>query len=183
MATVALKTAGDALLLVGGAADGEGGHLGCSLYLREILGREDGTAPAVDLPGERRTGDLVRSLIRSGTVATCHDISDGGLLVAVAEMAMAGGLGAVLELPAAQATAPHAWLFGEDQGRYILGVASERAEAVLAEAAAAGVAASRIGTVGGVALTLAGGSTISGAVDVAELRRMHEGWFPAFMGA
>jgi phosphoribosylformylglycinamidine synthase subunit PurL len=183
MATVALKAPGDVLLLIGGSADPDGGHLGCSLYLREILGREDGPPPPVDLALERRHGDFVRRLIRAGTVSTCHDISDGGLLVAVGEMAMAGGLGVALELPAAHATAPHAWLFGEDQGRYILGVASDRADAVLAEATATGIVASRIGTVGGATLTLRSGSTISGAVDVAALKRMHEGWFPALMGA
>jgi phosphoribosylformylglycinamidine synthase subunit PurL len=182
MATVRLKAPGDVLLLIGGS-DPAGGHLGCSLYLREILGREDGPPPPVDLELERRHGDFVRRLIRAGTVSTCHDLSDGGLLVAVAEMAMAGGLGATVELPAGNAAAPHAWLFGEDQGRYILGVAADRADAVLAEASAREIVASRIGTVGGATLTLGSGSTISGAVDMAELKRMHEAWFPAFMGA
>jgi phosphoribosylformylglycinamidine synthase len=183
IAITALRREGEALLLVGGSGEPEGGHLGCSLYLREILGREDGTAPALDFAAERRNGDFVRALIRAGSVTTCHDVSDGGLLVALAEMAMAGGLGAELAVPAPFAAAPHPWLFGEDQGRYIVAVAFDQADAVLAAAAAAAVAASRIGVAGGAALTLRSGSTISGAVHVAELKRMHEAWFPAFMDA
>ncbi len=90
---LALKRAGDALILIGETK----GHLGASLYLREIVGREDGAPPPVDLAAERRNGDFVRAMIAAGHVAACHDISDGGLLVALAEMAMAGGIGATLD--------------------------------------------------------------------------------------
>ena len=97
------------------------GWLGQSLWLREIAGREEGAPPPVDLAAERRNGDAVRGWIRPGLVAACHDLSDGGLLVAVAEMAMAGGTGA--RLAAGPAGLPaHGWWFGEDQGRYLLAV-------------------------------------------------------------
>ena len=100
------------------------GWLGASLYLRELLGREEGAPPPVDLAAERRNGDFLRGLIRDGLISACHDLSDGGLLVALAEMAMAGGLGARIEAPEAwlaETKAPlHAWLFGEDQARYIV---------------------------------------------------------------
>ncbi len=72
------------------------GWLGQSLWLREIGGREDGAPPPVDLDLERRAGDFVREQIADGVVRACHDVSDGGLLVAVAEMAIAGGVGARL---------------------------------------------------------------------------------------
>ncbi|MBX6323448.1 MAG: phosphoribosylformylglycinamidine synthase II, partial [Rhodospirillaceae bacterium] len=183
MAAIAFRRPGDSLLLVGDSADPAGGHLGCSLYLREILGREEGPPPRVDLAAERRNGDFVRGLIEAGRVNACHDVSDGGLLVAVAEMAMAGGLGATVELPAACAEAPHAWLFGEDQGRYILAVQAGLRGEILDAAAAVGVPVRCIGTVGGAALTVVAGSTICGAAAVAELKRMHEAWFPAFMDA
>src|SRR5579862_1882918 len=91
---LALKAEGNALILVGDTDKSNGGHLGASLYLREIEGREAGPPPPVDLAAERRNGDFVRGLIEAGHVAACHDISDGGLLVALAEMAMAGGRGA-----------------------------------------------------------------------------------------
>ena len=84
-ATLAFKAAGETILLVGD----DTGWLGQSLYLREICGREEGAPPPVDLAAERRHGDAVRALIRDGLVAAVHDVSDGGLAVALAEMAIA----------------------------------------------------------------------------------------------
>ena len=150
------------------------GELGASMYLREILGREDGAPPPVDLAAERRNGDLVRSLVRSGQVNVVHDLSDGGLVAAAAEMALASDVGITLKaegpLPA------QAWLFGEDQGRYLLGCAE--AAAVLSAAVAAGVPAQVIGSAGG--RTLACEGLFSLALD--DLRGRHEGWMPGFMG-
>ena len=106
------------LVLVGETA----GWLGQSLWLREIAGREEGAPPPVDLAAERRNGDFVRGADPGRRGAACHDCADGGLLVAVAEMAMAAGIGATLA--AAPAGVPaHAFWFGEDQGRYVLAVA------------------------------------------------------------
>jgi phosphoribosylformylglycinamidine synthase len=166
---LALKRDGNALLLIGDTS----GHIGASLYLREIEGRDDGAPPPVDLGAERRNGDFVRDLIGRGLVASCHDISDGGLLVALAEMAMAGGLGVTLDPP--PGIAAHAWLFGEDQARYIIEMSAELAVQTLA--AKGGVPIRRIGTVGGVALTLPGG----GAISVAQLKAAHEAWLPDYM--
>ena len=73
------------------------GWLGQSLYLREICEREEGAPPPVDLAAERSNGDLVRALIAEGIATAVHDVSDGGLLVALAEMAMASGIGAELD--------------------------------------------------------------------------------------
>ncbi|PWS37290.1 phosphoribosylformylglycinamidine synthase subunit PurL [Falsiroseomonas bella] len=151
------------------------GWLGQSLWLREIAGREEGAPPPVDLAAERRNGDFVRAQILGGTVAACHDVADGGLLVAVAEMAMGGGVGATLEAPAGMPA--HAFWFGEDQGRYVLAVAD--AGPILAAAAAAGVSAARLGRSGGGDLVLGAGSSIS----VATLRVAHESTLPALMEA
>ena len=158
------------LVLVGASH----GWLGQSLWLREIAGREDGAPPPVDLPAERAAGDFVRAQILSGNVRACHDVSDGGLLVAVAEMALAGNTGARLS------TGPrdipgHAYWFGEDQGRYVLAVPDHAALVRAAEAA--GVPAVRIGHSGGADLTLPDGGTIS----MASLRAAHERFFPAWM--
>ncbi|HXC28504.1 MAG TPA: phosphoribosylformylglycinamidine synthase subunit PurL, partial [Stellaceae bacterium] len=164
---LALKREGNALILLGATK----GHLGASLYLREIEGREDGAPPFVDLAAEKRNGDFVRGLIESELVTACHDISDGGLLVAIAEMAMAGDKGVALEaLPAG-----NAGLFGEDQGRYLIETASP--DAILDAAQKAGIPAQRIGTVGGSALTLPSGDAIS----VPELISINEAWLPAYM--
>ncbi|MBY0252840.1 MAG: phosphoribosylformylglycinamidine synthase II, partial [Methylobacterium organophilum] len=150
------------------------GWLGQSLWLREITGREDGAPPPVDLAAERRTGDFVRARILAGAVRACHDCADGGLLVTVAEMAMASGTGATLLAPPAAVPA-HAFWFGEDQGRYVLAVAD--AAPILAEAAAAGVPAMRLGRSGGGALVLPSGESIS----VAALAEAHEATLPALM--
>ena len=125
MATVAFKREGDALILIGETK----GHLGQSIYLREIEGREEGAAPPVDLASEKRNGDFVRSLIEQGRVDTVHDVSDGGLLVALAEMAMAGSIGAEIALPDGASAIP--FLFGEDQARYVLAVPAADADKIV----------------------------------------------------
>jgi phosphoribosylformylglycinamidine synthase II len=174
MATIAWRAEGLALVLIGESF----GWLGSSLYLREIVGREDGAPPPVDLPIERLNGELVRRLIQTGLVQACHDLSDGGLYVALAEMALASGIGA--DLTPSQASESQAgWLFGEDQGRYLVAVAQGQLEAVLAEARRAGVIARRVGTTGGHALTLQGGD----AICLAELAAIREGWLPSLMAS
>ena len=170
MVDLALKRDGDALILIGETS----GHLGCSLYLREIEGSEAGPPPLVDLAAERRNGDFVRGEIRAGHVAACHDLSEGGLLAAVAEMAIAGGRGATLASPPADLPR-NAFLFGEDQARYIVETADPNR--LLEAARAAGVAARLIGTIGGVALTLPDADAIS--VDA--LKATNEAWLPGYM--
>jgi len=150
------------------------GWLGQSLWLREIAGREDGAPPPVDLVAERTNGDFVRGQILAGHVRACHDVSDGGVLVALAEMAMASGIG--LRISTHPRDIPgHAYWFGEDQARYLLAVPDSTATIKAAEAA--GVPALRIAVSGGQDLTLPDGGTIS----VQALRDAHERFFPAWM--
>ncbi len=151
------------------------GHLGQSIYLREIEGREEGAPPPVDLETEKRNGDFVRSLIDDGLVLSCHDISDGGLLVAAAEMAMASGNGAVIEDESGDIPL-HAWAFGEDQGCYLL--AALDTMKVLARAKEAGVSAQEIGQTGGENFRF-----VQDQLPVAELKKIHEHWFPDYMSA
>jgi phosphoribosylformylglycinamidine synthase subunit PurL len=167
---LALKRDGDALILVGETR----GQLGASLYLREIEGSKTGAPPVVDLAAERRHGDFVRAEIEAGRVVACHDVSDGGVLVAIAEMAMAGGHGVSLEpLPAGLPC--NAYLFGEDQARYLIETAEPTT--MLTAAGAAGVPARVIGRVEGAALTLPG----AGAISVATLKAANEAWLPSYM--
>ena len=114
-ASIAFKAADEMIVLLGETK----GWLGQSLYLREICGREEGAPPPVDLMAERRTGDFVRGLIDERLVTAVHDMSDGGLLVAIAEMAMASGIGAKVYGPPAFLT-EHGFWFGEDQARYVV---------------------------------------------------------------
>ena len=173
-ATLSLKREGDALVLIGRTL----GWLGQSAYLRDLCGRAEGAPPPVDLAGERRNGDFVRGLIRSGLVDTVHDLSDGGLGVALAEMALAGGIGAVL--PQNPLPIPtHAYLFGEDQGRYLLAVDPDAVPDLLYGASAQGIDAAVVGVTGTPDLTLPDGETI----PLAALRDAHEGWLPRYMAA
>ncbi len=168
-ANFASLRAGDTLLLIGATH----GEIGSSLYLREVLGREEGAPPRVDLELEKRAGDFVRRLIAAGVLRTVHDLSDGGLIVAAAEMALASGVGVTIRLDDAER--PHLLLFGEDQARYL--VASERPDSVIAEASQAGVEIAAIGLAGGGAFTAEGLFSI----DLTTLRAAHESWLPAYM--
>lgn len=161
---------GESIVLIGETE----GHLGCSQYLADVLGREDGPAPSVDLALERKHGDFVRGQILDGAVSACHDLSDGGLAVGVAEMAMKSGLGAKIE-DLSNGAPMHGWLFGEDQARYV--VTTTDADALMAAASDAGVVATKIGVVTGSDLTIAGAGTIS----VSTLTTAHEGWMPEYM--
>jgi phosphoribosylformylglycinamidine synthase len=145
------------------------------MWLREIHGREEGLPPSVDLAHEKSAGDFVRGVIRERLVTAVHDVSDGGLAAALAEMAMALGIGAAIDAPLGPSVTA-AW-FGEDQGRYILTARSARN--VMKRAEGAGVSIASIGRTGGTELKLGSARAIS----VAELRRVHETWFPAFMGS
>ena len=171
-ATLAFKAPGEAILLIGETQ----GWLGQSLYLRELCGREEGAPPPVDLLEERENGDVVRELIAQGLVTAAHDVSDGGLLIALAEMAMAGAIGATLDA-GPDDTPPHAFWFGEDQARYVVTVPALNAEAVIRRVRAASVPVSRLGTTGGESLALNGERPILLKV----LSERFEGWLPAYM--
>ena len=179
MATMPFKAAGEAIYLVGAEIwaipDPKRGQLGQSLWLREIHGREEGLPPPVDLTLERNAGILIRELIEAGLVSAVHDVSDGGIAVALAEMAMASGLGA--EVEAREGFSPVSWWFGEDQGRYLITVPDtdalnrEMAKGTRNEDTAS-TGLFRIGTVGGDSLL---------GVPVAELRAASESFFLDWM--
>ncbi|MEJ7934055.1 phosphoribosylformylglycinamidine synthase subunit PurL [Sphingobium sp. AN558] len=176
MATIAFKDEGEDIYLIGHSV----GHLGQSLWLREVHGQEAGSPPPVNLVDERKAADFVRLLIAEMGATAVHDCSDGGLLVTVAEMALASGIGANLvgqgplnkgrvgDLPVA------AWAFGEDQARYVVTVPKGTLDDVLV----APVAVDKIGTTGGAALSFG-----TSQIPLADLRPAHEGFFPKLMDA
>ncbi len=178
--TPAFKREGETIVVIGKT----NGHLGCSAYLRDICGidapDQAGAPPPVDLAAERRNGDFVRAAIQDGLVSACHDISDGGLFVALAEMALAGKIGARVTPPddvGRDENLPlHAWLFGEDQARYV--VTTQRGEELLNRAKTMGISAAIIGATGGAALTVTG----CDAISLANLALAHESWLPRYMG-
>ena len=171
-ATLAFKRAGEAILLVGETT----GWLGQSMYLRELCGQEEGAPPPVDLTEERENGDFVRALILDGTATAAHDLSDGGLLVGLAEMAMASGIGAKLD--AAPSDIPVACpLVRRRPGA----LSRHGAAADKAAVSDAGEGCERAGVgnreTGGDTLTLAGERPIL----VTILRERFESWLPAYM--
>ena len=173
-ASIALKQDGDLLIVIGP----EMGWLGQSLYQRWKAGKLEGAPPPVDLAGELKAGRLVRALIREGITATVHDVSDGGLVVCIAEMALAGDFGAEL-FPYEGRVPAYAIWFGEDQGRYVLSVAPGRAEEVIERARLLALPARIAGRVGGDTLSLKGEEPLS----LHRLRIAHEAWLPGYMSA
>jgi phosphoribosylformylglycinamidine synthase len=173
-ADIALNQEGDLLIVLGR----ERGHLGQSLYQEIGAGKLEGAPPPIDLADEIKAGRLVRALIREGKVSAVHDTSDGGLLVAIAEMALAGNLGVEL-FPYEGKLPGHAVWFGEDQGRYVLGVDPMRAEEVLDRARLLALQARIIARTGGDALVLKGEDPL----PLDDLRVAHEAWLPDFMAA
>ncbi len=162
----------DVVVLIGDTI----GWMGQSSYLYELFGIEEGAPPPVDLAIEKKTGDFVRDAVIAGRLTAAHDLSDGGLLVALAEMAMAGKTGARILLPELDMPL-HAFLFGEDQARYVVTASPAEASKLIVDAAMAGVPATAIGAVGGDALVI--GEHLN--VAVADLRDRHESWFPGYM--
>jgi phosphoribosylformylglycinamidine synthase len=171
---LAFKKPGETILLIGEI----GGWLGQSSFLATILGREEGAPPPVDLVAEKRTGHLIRSLIGERLLTATHDLSDGGLLVAIAEMAIASGIGAALEPHPADLPA-HAFWFGEDQARYVVTAAPADLPKIETTAARAGVKVRQLGRTGGNQLTLPGENPIL----VSTLQKRHESWLPEYMGS
>jgi phosphoribosylformylglycinamidine synthase len=188
--TIAFKNDGDVIAVIGETK----GHLGQSLYLREILGQEAGAPPPVNLADEKKHGDFIRGLIDERLLTACHDVSDGGLLVAIAEMAMAGNKGADINASAGARSShepakqrPIAeqgggagdiqkFWFGEDQARYVITVVGDRWSVLVEKAKAAGVAITQLGTVKGDALILG-----SENAKVADLTQINEAFLPQYM--
>ena len=163
---------GDTLILLGETT----GWLGASIYLREILNREDGAPPPVDLEAEKRYGDYARKLIRLRRVNAVHDLSDGGLAIAACEMAFTNNKGVTLSAPP-NMIKRHAWLFGEDQARYLLAVDEHSVNPVISTAKDKGMLAQIVGKIGGDRVSAAGAFDVS----LVGLREKHEGWLPKFM--
>jgi phosphoribosylformylglycinamidine synthase subunit PurL len=156
------------------------GHLGQSLWLAEVRTRREGTSPPVELGHERKAGEFVRELIQKRITTAVHDVSDGGVLVTVAEMALSTGVGAELE-------GVHGWttdqLFGEDQGRYVVTTLRTEEDAeIMKLAEQRGIPVLWLGYTGDDDISI-GDLGSMGKVPLADLRAAHEGFFPTLMGA
>ena len=159
-----------------------GTHLGQSQWLRNCLNREDGQVPKVDLELERVHGEFVRDIISKNVVSAVHDISDGGLLVALVEMALAGNMGINIEA-SWWVDAGAAELFGEDQGRYIITVPDSAGDEIRKIASKSQINLSYIGLTGDDSIRI--GDGIGGAyncdIPLTDLRAAHESFFKDWM--
>jgi|JI10StandDraft_1071094.scaffolds.fasta_scaffold00973_30 phosphoribosylformylglycinamidine synthase II len=191
MATIGFKAEGDRLWLIGGPTS----HLGQSLWLRELHGREDGLPPPVDLDAERVSGELIRTLIKLNLVNAVHDVSDGGILVAVTEMALAGNIGVDIDvdwkisakseglIPETRQTLPKQ-LFGEDQGRYMVSTIDPYGEELIALAKKFGVKARYLGVIGGDSISIGDAPGASGnfaEIPLTALREASDSFFRDWM--
>ena len=174
-ATIAFKRHDEDIILIGSCS----GWLGQSIYLREIHGLEMGAPPPLDLDEEKRNGDLVRNLIKQGTVSACHDISDGGLLIAIAEMALASVKDAMflgVKITNPTNIPDHAFFFGEEQSRYIL--TSSDANSILEIAKKNNVTAKILGkTTKHQELTI----DKIGNISIKRCFEINERWLPEYM--
>ena len=175
-ATIAFKSSGDVILAVGTRR----GHLGRSLWLREVHGREEGPPPRVDLDAEKKAGDLVRTAILGGQLTAVHDVSDGGVAVTLAEMALAGNIGAMIDRKQPFDCAGS--FFAEDQGVYVVTVDDAALLDFLAAAQDAGVEVEPLGRTGGKRLIFERPDR-DDVVTLDALRSAHEGFFPKLMEA
>ena len=177
MARIGFAAEGELILLFGAPAKW-GTHLGQSIYLRDLHDRRDGPPPPVDLAHERLVGDYVRKLIRDGVATAVHDLSDGGLAVGLAEMAMASGIGATVKQLDGD---PIPLFFGEDQGRYLVTIKPfanvQDVVSFFTAVAELDIFSPHIGQTGGTALTLGKARPI----PVSQLKAAHESWFPNYM--
>ena len=115
MMTINLKEIGSYILVVGKTL----GHLWQSEFFREVLEIKDGPPPEINLFNEKNNGILIQTLISKKLVNSVHDISSGGILVALSEMCISGKIGAKIKVPVNNIS-PHEYLFGEDQSRYLI---------------------------------------------------------------
>ena len=177
VATLKGAQSGDALFVIGPDA----GHLGASLYAREWLGLKGddlGPPPPVNLDEAVHVAAGIRKLVREGAVHAIHDISDGGLACAVAELALSAGLGADIYGPGAGRAG---FLFGEDQNRYVVAVAAAGADAMHQRLKSLGLSFVQVGTITTDSINFVLVDSAPQSLSLATLREAHEGWLPRYM--
>jgi phosphoribosylformylglycinamidine synthase len=179
MMTMGFKAEGEAIWLLGPS----GSHMGQSIWARETLRQSAGGAPQVDLRREHQIGELVQTIVAKKIVSAVHDCSDGGAIIALVEMALAGNIGADTDFADEESEVGEArdWIaemFGEDQGRFIVTTSEPYGSQLLILAAAADVKCLRIGMTKG---DYIGFNCEQLCVPLADLRTAHESFFHEWM--
>ena len=166
-----LKRDNDTVLLVGKTD----GYLGQSIYAKEILNIISGLPPKVNLKNEKKIGDAIRDLININKLDTVHDISDGGFLVALTEMSISGGIGVKIHLDEKDVSPK--FLFGEDQGRYIISVPDELISDILRMLESKNIFFQKIGKTSGTKIII----NNSEEIEIKSLKKIHEDWFNEYL--
>ncbi|MES2961070.1 MAG: AIR synthase related protein [Pseudomonadota bacterium] len=158
------KMAGDEIFVIGKTE----GHLGCSLYEREILKAvPQKNPPKVDLVEEKKNSEFIRELIESSSINACHDVSDGGLLVALFEMC-SEKLGCDLDISEFSGE-ENQILFSEDQSRYVVALDCAMVAELKKKAEKKGVSLVKIGETSKEKIRISGIE-----VEVKELTKLNE---------
>jgi phosphoribosylformylglycinamidine synthase len=176
--TQGFKREGDVVLLVGETK----AELGGSEFQYVVHGVTEGRPPAIDLAAEKRLLGAVLAAIRGGLVASAHDVSDGGLAVALAESCISGGVGAVVDVVAVVGRLrADVALFSESQSRILLSASPEKAAELKQALAGAGLAVHELGVVQGTELRVSAGSQVLVASPVTELEKVWKDAIPCLM--
>ena len=166
-----LKRDNDTVLLVGKTD----GYLGQSIYAKEILNITSGLPPKVNLKNEKKIGDVIRDLININKLDTVHDISDGGFLVALTEMSISGGIGVKIHLDEKDISPK--FLFGEDQGRYIISAPDDLISDILRILESKNIFFQKIGKTSGNKIII----NDSEEIEIKSLKKIHEDWFNEYL--
>ena len=167
-------SAGHEIFVVGQKDDKNDGWLGASIYQQHFGDSKIYAPPPINLAAEKAHGSFIQQQILKGNIDSAHDISDGGLIVAVAEMAIKSRFGAEIEVPIMGQI--NGWAFGEDQARFLVSTANS--SALVAEAKKSGIEITRIGKVSNTS-ELKFGST--DAISIEELIATYENCIPSLM--
>jgi len=146
----AFANEGDTVVLLGETKD----ELGGSEYLKIFFRRVAGQCPSLDLDAEKSLVELLVRAVGEGLLSSAHDLSEGGLGVALAESCILGGIGATVKLQGD--LQPHVETFSESQSRAIVSLAPEKVVALEAMAAELGVPLRVIGKTGGKNIVIEG---------------------------
>ena len=169
--TPSIKREDDNILLLGQT----NGYLGQSIYAKEILNNTSGLPPKIDLKSEKKIGDTVRDLININKIDTVHDVSDGGFLVALAEMSISGNIGVRINLD--KENLNDKFLFGEDQGRYIISISDKQMSEITKIFNDREIFFQKVGKTCGKKLII----NDNEEVEIEVLKNLHENWFNKYL--
>ena len=167
--TIDLKNEGNVLCLIGESNN----HLGNSHYLSIIKNREDGGTPSINLDDELKNGKFILDCVAKKLLNSVHDVGEGGVLVAIAEMCISGMQGIKIDITK---DFLHGFFFGEDQARYLVEVSQNKLEQIEVVASKSAVKIERIGEIGGTSISI----NSIGEIELSSLIDHHTKWFNEF---